>query len=96
MQLRFGARTANGYTTRMFADAWSRYLPKTVEQWNTINKDGDERHLSGVELDTAGFGTGTAGAHDTHGACSGVPPVAGETGPTRIGDDGAVRDDPPC
>ena len=60
MQLRFGARTANGYTTRMFADAWSRYLPKTVEQWNTINKDGDERHLSGVELDTAGFGTGTA------------------------------------
>ena len=45
MKLRFGARTANGYTTRMFADAWSRYLPKTVEQWNTINKDGDERHL---------------------------------------------------
>ena len=45
MKLRFGARTANGYTTRMFADAWSRYLPKTVEQRNTINKDGDERHL---------------------------------------------------
>ena len=45
MKLRFGERTANGYTKRMFADAWSRYLPKTVEQWNTINKDGDERHL---------------------------------------------------
>ena len=45
MKLRFGARTANGYTTRMFADAWSRYLLKTVEQGNTTNKDGDERHL---------------------------------------------------
>ena len=27
MKLRFGDRTANGYTKRMFADAWSRYLP---------------------------------------------------------------------
>ena len=27
MKLRFGERTANGYTKRMFADAWSRYLP---------------------------------------------------------------------
>ena len=26
-KLRFGATTANGYTKRMFVDAWSRYLP---------------------------------------------------------------------
>ncbi len=31
MKLRFGARTANGYTKRMFTDSWSRYLPRTVE-----------------------------------------------------------------
>ena len=27
MKLRFGPTTANGYTKRMFADPWSRYLP---------------------------------------------------------------------
>ena len=27
MKLRFGTTTANGYTKRMFADSWSRYLP---------------------------------------------------------------------
>ena len=27
MKLRFGERTANGYTKRMFLDPWSRYLP---------------------------------------------------------------------
>ena len=27
LKLRFGATTANGYTKRMFVDAWSRYLP---------------------------------------------------------------------
>ena len=31
MKLRFGATTANGYTRRMFADAWSRYLPRHME-----------------------------------------------------------------
>ena len=43
MKLRFGERTANGYTTRMFADAWSRYLPRSVEQWNNPKHDRDER-----------------------------------------------------
>lgn len=32
MKLRFGERTANGYTKRMFADACSRYLPRRLEQ----------------------------------------------------------------
>ena len=31
MKLRFGERTANGYTKRMFADVWSRYLPRNTE-----------------------------------------------------------------
>ena len=30
-KLRFGHKTANGYTRRMFADAWSRYLPRSME-----------------------------------------------------------------
>ena len=45
MKLRFGERTANGYTRRMFADSWSRYLPRNVEQRNTPKNDGDERDL---------------------------------------------------
>ena len=42
-ELRVGETTANGYTKRMFADPWSQYLPRIVEQRNTINDDGDER-----------------------------------------------------
>ena len=45
MKLRVGERTANGYTRRMFADSWSRYLPRNVEQRNTPKNDGDERDL---------------------------------------------------
>ena len=43
MKLRFGETTANGYTRRMFADPWSRYLARNVEQWNTVKNDGDEQ-----------------------------------------------------
>ena len=42
LKLRFGERTANGYTKRMFADSWSRYLPRHVEQRNIPRNDGDE------------------------------------------------------
>ena len=42
IRLRFGATTANGYTTRMFADAWSRYLARSLEQRNITKNDGDE------------------------------------------------------
>jgi len=42
MKLRFGETTANGYTIRMFADSWSRYLPRNVEQRNTTKSNGDE------------------------------------------------------
>ena len=42
MKLRFGDKTANGYTKRMFLDPWSWYLSRNVEQWNTIKNDGDE------------------------------------------------------
>ena len=42
MKLRVGATTANGYTRRMFADAWSRYLPRSLEQRHITNNDGDE------------------------------------------------------
>ena len=45
MKLRFGTTTANGYTKRMFADAWSRYLPGVVEQPITAENDGDERDM---------------------------------------------------
>ena len=41
MKLRFGERTANGYTKRMFVDPWSRYLPRNVEQRNNTNTDRD-------------------------------------------------------
>ena len=44
-KLRFGNKTANGYTRRMFEDAWSRYVPRDVEQWNTSNRDGDEPNV---------------------------------------------------
>ena len=93
-KLRVGATTVNGYTTRMFADPWARYLPKPVEQWNTTHNDGDAHPLAGVARDPAGSGTQTPMAPDPHGVCSGVPPVAGETGPTGRGDDGEGRDDP--
>ena len=42
MKLRFGTTTANGYTKRMFADSWSRYLPRQVESRNTTKNDGNE------------------------------------------------------
>ena len=45
MKLRVGATTANGYTRRMCADAWSRYLPRSLEQRNTTENDGDERDM---------------------------------------------------
>ena len=41
MKLWFGENTANGYTRRMCADAWSRYLPRNMEQWNTTKPDGN-------------------------------------------------------
>ena len=46
MKLRVGATTTNGYTRRMFADAWSRYLPSRLEQRNTTKNDGgaDDMH----------------------------------------------------
>ena len=43
--LRFGDRTANGSTRRMFADAWCRYVPRSVEPWNMATHDGDEPDL---------------------------------------------------
>ena len=95
MKLRFGATTANGYTRRMFADAGSRYLPRHMEQWNMANNDGDGLGNPRGEPDTAGSPSGTAVAHDTHGARSGVPPVAVERGPTGRGDGDAEHDDPP-
>ena len=44
-KLRFGERTANGYTKRMFDDPWSRYLPRRVEQRNNTANDGDESDM---------------------------------------------------
>ena len=31
LKLRFGDKTANGYTKRMFDDPWSRYLPRNSD-----------------------------------------------------------------
>ena len=81
-RLRFGDRTTNGYTTQMFANPWSRYLPRNVEQRNTINDDGDDRDRVRVDSDTAGSGSDTAVTRVRDEACSTVPPLAGETGPT--------------
>ena len=41
IKLRFGDRTANGYTTRMCADAWSRYLPRRADQRSATPGDGE-------------------------------------------------------
>ena len=41
LKLRFGERTANGYTTRMFVDPWSRYLPHQAKQWSATFGDAD-------------------------------------------------------
>ena len=41
MKLRFGEKTANGYTTRMFADAWSRSLPRRADQRSATPGDGE-------------------------------------------------------
>lgn len=43
LKLRFGDKTANGYTRRMFDDPWSRYLPRNMEQRNAIKNDMDEQ-----------------------------------------------------
>ena len=93
-KLRFGERTANGYTKRMFADPWSRYLPRKGEQRNTTKNDGDELDNLTVEPDRACSSSETAVARDTHEARSGVPPLAGETGPNGMGDEGEVSDEP--
>ena len=80
-KLRFGARTANGYTNRVFADPWSRYLPRRAEQWNTTNKDEDERDPLELEPDRACSTSDTAVARDRDEVRSGVPPLAGQAGP---------------
>ncbi len=91
-KLRFGARTANGYTTRMFADPWSRYLPNRAEQWNAANNDEDERGPRRVKPDRAGSASDTVVARDRDEVRSGVPPPAGETGPVGTGDEGEASD----
>ena len=57
VKLRFGETTANGYTARMFADAWSRYLPRNVEQRNTTTKTGGDTRPVDMPPETAGSGT---------------------------------------
>ena len=41
LKLRFGKTTANGYTKRMFEDAWLRYLPRREEQRSATAGDGE-------------------------------------------------------
>ena len=86
-KLRIGETTANGYTTRMFTDPWSRYLPRTVEHRNTINDDGDDRDSVRVEPANSCSSSETAVRRDTHEARSTVPPFRGKTGPEGTGDE---------
>ncbi len=39
-KIRFGAETLNGYTRRLFEDAWTRYPASEPEQQNSTNETG--------------------------------------------------------
>src|SRR5207247_1571405 len=49
MKIRFGSEIANGYTRRMFGDAWTRYSPVEPEQQNNPNEFGPETAFSKPE-----------------------------------------------
>ncbi|OFV90131.1 MAG: hypothetical protein A3H95_13895 [Acidobacteria bacterium RIFCSPLOWO2_02_FULL_64_15] len=77
-KIRFGADTLNGYTRRMFEDAWSRYTPARPEHWNNSNNDGPKTSFSQLEHPESCSGCETAVSTNNGGLCSTVPVAEGE------------------
>lgn len=82
IKIRFGADTLNGYTRRMFDDAWARYTASGLEQWNKPNNDGPESPLSEVERSETCSGFENAVSTNNDWLCSTVPVSEGGNGPT--------------
>lgn len=77
-KIRFGADTLNGYTRRMFEDAWTRYTPAQPEHRNKSNNDGPETSVSQLEHPESCSGCETVVSPTNGGRCSGVPVAEGE------------------
>lgn len=88
-KIRFGADTLNGYTRRMFEDAWTRYLtvadpenpvhpPSQPEHRNNTNNDSPETSLSQPEHPETCSALKNASSTDNDGLCSSVPVAEGE------------------
>lgn len=73
MKIRFGAETAQGYARHQFEDAWVRYPPLQVEQWNNINNDGPQLAISRSEQNETCSDHKTATSTNSDGLCSTVP-----------------------
>jgi putative DNA primase/helicase len=78
VKIRFGDDTANGYTRRMFEDAWSRYTPLRPEQRNNSNNDGPEPAFLKPEHPKTCSTSENAGSTNNDGLCSSVPLQYGE------------------
>lgn len=73
MKIRFGSETANGYTKRMFGDAWTRYTPAEPEQQNNPNNDGLESTIFEPEHPKSCSSSENAVSTNSNGGCSTVP-----------------------
>ena len=72
-KIRFGNKTANGYTRAMFVDAWARYAPVEPEHRNNGNNDGPETSLSEPEPPNSCSGLENAVSPNGSRRCSTVP-----------------------
>jgi hypothetical protein len=73
IKIRFGSETANGYTRRMFEDAWTRYIPVQPEHQNNFNNDGPETSISQLEHPERRSGCEIEVSANNGGLCSNVP-----------------------
>lgn len=80
IKIRFGDDTSNGYTRRMFEDAWARYTPAKPEQRNNCKNDGPESPISQVEHAEGCSGSENVVSTNNDGLCSSVPLREGEGG----------------
>jgi hypothetical protein len=78
MKIRFGAETANGYTRRMFEDAWTRYTPLQPERQNNPSEYGPETSFLQLEHPESCSGCENAVSTNNDGLRSSVPVAEGE------------------
>lgn len=78
VKIRFGDDTANGYTRRMFEDAWTRYTPPSqLEHWNNFNNDGPETAFLLPEHPETCSSCENTVSINNDGLCSSVPVAEG-------------------